>query len=172
MASAPRLAESLATILFTHSKSLDEHTNPEYMNESLRSLVGVLKHRRNKKVRSVSNREEFLRKILGPEKHVRVRRLAEQIKLARLQKVGEGCAQCRMLDNGAMVCPRPEVPSKSFPRPVKRLFFKVDLMNALEFRSLQAWKETNWDGLISEAEEILREYHDWRNLKQVSPQAA
>eukprot|EP00977_Amphora_coffeiformis_P019030 scaffold6860_cov162-Amphora_coffeaeformis.AAC.8 len=167
-ASAPRLAESLASIVLTHSNSIDEHTSPQHMNERLRSLVEALKQRRNKKVGSCSNREGFLRKILGPEKHVRVRRLAEQIKLARLQKVGEGCAQCRMLENGTMVCPRPEGPSKSFPRPVQRLFFKVDLMHALEFRSIQTWQETNWDGLIAEAEEILREYQDWRDLKQVS----
>jgi len=172
-ASAPRLAESLAKIVFTNSNAFDEHTSSQHMNERLRSLVQALKDRKNKKSESCcTKREGFLRKILGPEKHVRVRRLAEQIKLARLQKVGEGCAQCRVLESGAMVCPLPDGPSKTFPRPVQRLFFKVDLMNALEFRSIQAWQETNWDGLMDEAEEILREYHDWRNLKQMSSQAA
>ena len=77
------------------------------------------------------------------------------------------------MENGAMVCPRPEKPgSKSFPVPVKKLFFKVDLMNALEFKSIQAWKETNWDELIADAEKILGEYHDWCNLKPILSQTA
>lgn len=134
------------------------------MDETLRTLVQALRHRRDKRLGGVSRREEFLRNILGPEKHVRVRRLAEQIKLARLQKVGESCPQCRVLESGAMVCPRPEVASSSFPLPIKRLFFQVGLMHALEFKSIQAWKETKWDELIAEAEGVLREYNDWRNL--------
>ena len=134
------------------------------VNLKLQSLVGALKLRRQKRAGIVSTQEEFLRRILGPQKYIKVRRLVEEIKIERLRKVGENCVQCRRQANGTLVCPSNATPSKTFPPAVKRLFFRVELMHALEFRSLQMWKETDWDSLIVEAEEILNDYRTWCEL--------
>ena len=156
-------------MLFSQTKSIDAYTNPEEMNKNLQSLVQVLQMRRARRAKNAltDHREEFLRKILGLEKHCRIKRLVEQIKLARLEKVGEGCAQCRRLDDGSMVCPRPDKKggsTKKFPSAVHALFFEVNLINSLEFKSLQTWRDTNWDDLVEEAEEILRNYQNWRAM--------
>ena len=150
--------------------------NPEdVMNKSLQTLVHALKLRRQKKKQQQqpnNSRWEFLRKILGPEKYRAVRHLVEQIKLARLIKAGEGCGSCRRMDDGTMVCPRPEQQSnnnisdnnnqRQFPSAVQSLFFEVELLHALEFKSLQAWRVSDWDELIQQAQEILRNYQKWR----------
>ena len=165
-ASASRIAKTLETILFTKSESADDHANPERMKQNLQTMVQALQQRRQLKQNMA--RQEFLRKILGPEKHAQVKQLVQQIKLERLKKASEGCAQCRVLENGATVCPMPEKGtkgSKSFPTAVKRLFFQVDLIHALEFKSLQTWRETKWDDLIAEAKAILQEYQDWKNMR-------
>jgi hypothetical protein len=96
------------------------------------------------------------------EKYAKVKRLTDEIKLERLRVVGSNCAQCRTMENGVTVCPRP---SKEFPTAVKKLFFRVDLIHTLEFRSPHHWHTTNWDELIMDAEEILREYKEWAGLK-------
>ena len=180
--SASRLAKTLETLLFSRSKSAEDYTNPEQMNKSLQSLVETLKNRRQKaKDSSVLSagmvplslsgttrmRQEFLRKILGQEKHGQIKRLVQEIKLARLEMVGERCTQCRRQEDGTMVCPMPSTTSSSsnsFPPAVKRLFFKVDLIHALEFQSLQTWRSTDWEVLLIEAQEILDNYREWRKL--------
>lgn len=168
VSSASRLAESLETILFSQSnKSIDAYQTPESMNKNLKALVHALQLRRQKA--RTTQRTEFLRKTLGPEKHSQIKRLVEQIKLARLEKVGENCAQCRRLDDGSMLCPSKPTKgndgsNKKFPSAVHSLFFDVNLINALEFKSLQTWRDTKWDDLIEEAQEILRNYHNWRTV--------
>ena len=137
------------------------------MNLKLQSLVEALKLRRQKRAGIVSSQDEFLRRLLGPQKYIKVRRLVEEIKLERFRKVGENCAQCRRQANGTLLCrsnATTTTHSKAFSPAVKRLFFRVELMHALEFRSLQMWKETDWDSLIVEAEEILNDYRTWCEL--------
>ena len=165
------MAESIETILFAQSKSsIDAYKTPQEMNKSLQTLVQALQARRRQqraKTNALSSRQEFLRKLLGPEKYLEIKRMVEQSKLERLLKVGEECPQCRRLDNGVMVCPRPEKDKAchKFPAAVHGLFFQVNLLHALEFKSLQTWRDTDWDKLIQEAEEILRNYQNWRNLR-------
>jgi hypothetical protein len=97
---------------------------------------------------------------LGPEKYQRVRRLVDEIKLERLKKASETCTRCKKLEDGRMVCPRPQKPGV-LPCEVRALFFGADLLDAIKFHSIQAWKHIDWDQLVEEAEEILRKYRSW-----------
>lgn len=164
-ATAPRLAKSLEAALFAKTKSTrddDNHNDSEYLKERLKALVQTLENRRKRKAASISEeREKFLRKVLGPEKHKKVKRLVDEVKLARLQKAGESCAACRKLENGTMVCP---VPVNRFPCAVKQLFFGVELLHAIEFKPPYTWAQNNWDELIQQCEQILRDYRTWREI--------
>lgn len=160
--SAPRLAESLEAVLFAKSNTADEHSDPDFVNERLKGLVQVLQQRRKRKAEKIAaQRQELLQKVLGHKRHKKVKRLVDEVKLARLEKASEGCAQCKITENGTFMCP---APTNGFPYAVKQLFFGVELVHAIELRPPETWKDNNWENLIEQAEQILREYRVWREL--------
>lgn len=145
------------------------------MNQRLQTLVQTLQRRRQRRRAAQqqntvqTRRQQVLVHILGPAQHAKIKRLVQQIKLARLEKAAENCAQCRRLEDGTLVCPSTPTMANNhtgkFPAAVHGLFFKVNLLHALEFTSLQTWRNTNWEELVHEAEDILRNYQRWRAFR-------
>jgi hypothetical protein len=172
MKEASRIAQTVEGILYSRSDPREDHSDPQYVNQRLRSLLNALKHRKEKKQAesAASDRETFLRDLLGLKKYKQVRRLVDEIKLERLKKVAEGCTRCKKLEDGTMVCPRPQKPGV-LPCEVRALFFGAELMDAIKFHSTQAWKDVDWDKLAEGAEEILLKYRSW-SQRQTAPVAA
>jgi hypothetical protein len=146
-------AKCLEQLLFQSASSFEIYQDLSTLDSRIRTVVAV-KVQRRMQASSKKNRSQVLRKTLGRARYAKALELVREIQLSKNQKVAT------MKCTGG-VCTRPF--RQSFPPVVRNLFFETALMDAFERSPVEKIPPMDWDGLITNAEENLRAYHQWSN---------
>ena len=132
-------------------------------------MFTALIDRRYRKQEKEQNRGLFLQELLGEEKFNHVLAAVQEIRTLRLNTASVGCinssACIRANNSGSMRLYHPSLPRK-IPDPVKNLFFRNRLVQAMDHAPMDKLSTLDWDDLLLEAQGHIQEYQTWSRQQQ------
>lgn len=125
------------------------------LDTRLRSLMTVLVRRRMCSA-AQRQRSQILQRILR-DRYVYVRNLVRDITLAKVKKVAK--LKCNGVECGPSF-------GQNLPTAVRNLFFGTTLVHAFEKYSVDRLPTLDWELLIEQAEENLRQFNQWEGMQE------
>jgi hypothetical protein len=147
----PKTASALEQLLFKQSKNLRAYTDRSTMDLRLRSLMTVLVRRRMCDS-AQRQRTQILVRLLGKEKYQLIQHLVREVRLAKMKNVAK--LKCNGVVCGATF-------GENLPEVVRRLYFETTLLQCFEKYSLDRLRGLDWEMLMEQAQENLRDFRMW-----------
>ena len=146
---------------------LQKHFNEpsEALNYALKQVALSLMGRIARKEELEQCRSYRLERALGEERYQEVMALVREIKLLRLSRAGAACAgpQCALSPKRSS--DRHHSLPMVIPCPVNQLFFHNSLVEVVDHAPLASLPDQDWDGLVRQAKQDLRDYLEWSERK-------
>jgi hypothetical protein len=165
------LAHALEKHLYTRASGFEEYSDVSTLDERLRRITEALVRRRlqKQKQKTQVSPDVALRRAIGEEKHQLVHELIDEVHRLRLTR----CSSCCASRMGS--CPRdvpPGLPAQQvMPLPIRDLFFRTDLLDAVSSTSVERIPFVDWDVKIQQTRDVVLAYKEWIQ-SQTSPESA
>lgn len=169
---AEELAKRLETLLFHKSNSLEEYANEQTLEDWFKSLLSRMLGRCILRAASQehSSRERTLCLVLGKDRLRQVIQLVKTIK--RMQLAAPSLSSSSTGKDRNALDPLESKSTSScivlkplLDKPLRDLFLKTSLVQALEFTPTENLHKLPWDDLIFQAEQVVTAYQHWKTQK-------
>jgi hypothetical protein len=133
-------------------------TDPaEALNYSLQQLAYALKARIARKGEKAKKqpRELLLMRALGSDRYEEATSLVRTIKMLRLSRAASACT-----GRGPCSTRQRSLPTV-IPSPASQLFFHTQLSPVMERAPTESFADQDWENLMTQAKENIREYLEW-----------
>jgi hypothetical protein len=153
------LACALEKRLFLTSTSLNAYSDLSTLDLRLQLIFVAAWRRRQQKNRG-TERSDALQAHLGAGKYMKVLELVNKIKMLQFNEImqyWESCAHSGYCESKASSL----FAQKAMPEAIRKLYFDMCLLKAVETTPIEHFPYLSWDTLIEEARSNMRSYEEW-----------